>query len=269
MPRVRTENLKKLNVQQVLINLILVNRQFHLVEHRSYHISQIQEILKNLNCVLASLDDKTMLHRFIMPAAVSVAGGIVLAKSSFVISSNDANDAQKPSERSGVVAMRPSSQEYDLVRGGHMSKHLIHDTLQGDGRLELYELWAKKGPEEGGEEVIAVVRFGDEVNGHPGVVHGGMTAAVIDNTFGWVYLAYKQIPGFTAYLNVNYREPVLANTECILRTRVTKNEGRKKFMEAHLIDAEGQVLVEADALFINPADSWYNRIIKWYYLSHI
>ena len=221
--------------------------------------------------------------RFVIPAAVSVAGGMVLAKSSFVISSNDANDAQKPSERSGVVAMRPSSQEYDLVRGAfkeaftkHMSKHFLHNTLDGDGRLEVYELYVKKtqpaahdrGKEEE-EEVIAVVRFGDEVNGHPGVVHGGMTSAVIDNTFGFVYLAYRQIPVFTAYLNVNYRKPVLASTECILRTRVTKNEGRKKFMEAHLMDAEGQVLVEADALFINPADSWYNRIIKWYYLSHI
>ena len=50
-----------------------------------------------------------------------------------------------------------------------------------------------------------MIKFGGSVNGYLGVVHGGITAAVFDNSFGWLLMACNLPVSFTANINVNYR----------------------------------------------------------------
>ena len=77
----------------------------------------------------------------------------------------------------------------------------LHDTLQGNGMIEAYEVYKKKDS----QEVICFVRFGNRLNGHPGVVHGGILSLAVDNSFGWLFISQKFGPAFTANLNINFR----------------------------------------------------------------
>jgi len=83
-----------------------------------------------------------------------------------------------------------------------MSKdNVFHDTLKGEGMIEIYEVYRKLGD----DEIYALVRFGHRLNGHPSVVHGGITSTAFDNTFGWLFFALGVPSAFTAYLHVNFR----------------------------------------------------------------
>ena len=77
----------------------------------------------------------------------------------------------------------------------------VHDTLNGQGLIEDYRVYRK----DGHDEVACIVKFGDKLNGHPGIVHGGIISMAIDNTFGWLFTALEYPPSFTANLNINFR----------------------------------------------------------------
>lgn len=78
---------------------------------------------------------------------------------------------------------------------------VVHDTLRGEGLIEEYRVYRK----DDDEEITCIVKFGDKLNGHPGIVHGGIISTSIDNTFGWLFTALDYPPSFTANLNINFR----------------------------------------------------------------
>lgn len=82
-----------------------------------------------------------------------------------------------------------------------LSDHALHDTLNGPNMVEVYDVFKKNDS----DEIVCLIKFGKSLNGYPGIVHGGITALLFDNTFGWVFLALKAPHGVTANLNINYR----------------------------------------------------------------
>jgi acyl-coenzyme A thioesterase PaaI-like protein len=123
----------------------------------------------------------------------------------------------------------------------------LHDTLNGLHRLEKYHIYKKLNS----DEIVAVVRFGDMVNGHPTIVHGGITSLVFDNTYGWLFFSLDLPMAVTANLNVNYRSPLPQNTTCILNAKLKKLDGRKMFMEAELHDLSGRLIADSTSLFVS------------------
>ena len=77
----------------------------------------------------------------------------------------------------------------------------VHDTLRGQGFIEEYRVYRK----DDDDEITCILKFGNKLNGHPGIVHGGIISTVIDNTFGWLFTTLKYPASFTANLNVNFR----------------------------------------------------------------
>jgi hypothetical protein len=59
-----------------------------------------------------------------------------------------------------------------------------------------------------GEEVAATVVLGAAAAGVPGVAHGGMITALLDDVMGFFMESLEQAPGVTATLNVSFRMPV-------------------------------------------------------------
>ena len=132
-----------------------------------------------------------------------------------------------------------------------IKNHALHETLKGEGMIELYDVYRNKDPSI--YEVIALIRFGKSLNGHPDIVHGGISALCIDNTFGWLFAARDGLkPGFTANLTVNYRRPILADSTVLLTAKFDNVAGRKMFMSAKIDDLEGNRLVDSTTLFIMP-----------------
>jgi len=153
-----------------------------------------------------------------------------------------------------IEAYRPNKDEYDrldtlLLTNEYKNftkNHALHESLKGNGKIEAYEIYKKKDS----DEIKCIIKFGESLNGHPGIVHGGISALLIDNTFGWLFMSLKLPSAFTANLNINYRSPVYPNTIGILNAYMIKVEGRKMYMEAKMEDINGKELVNATTLFI-------------------
>lgn len=116
--------------------------------------------------------------------------------------------------------------------------------------------------EDGGKSMVSIFYLGSDVTGHPGIVHGGLLATMLDE--GLARCCFPALPnkvGVTANLQINYKKPTKAGQFLVLRAQTTKQEGRKAWVEGWIEPLEqgegeeGEVkerLVEASALFIEP-----------------
>ncbi|KAF1989474.1 Thioesterase/thiol ester dehydrase-isomerase [Aulographum hederae CBS 113979] len=124
-----------------------------------------------------------------------------------------------------------------------------------------------------GSEYVSITYLGPDLCGHPGIVHGGLLATLLDE--GLARCCFPALPnkvGVTANLNLNYRKPCMAGQYVVLRAQTTKVEGRKAWVKGwietmpapELMGEDGKVvdegkgpvvLVEADALFIEPKNA--------------
>jgi uncharacterized protein (TIGR00369 family) len=88
-----------------------------------------------------------------------------------------------------------------------------------------------------------------EQSGYDGTVHGGIVTALLDETMGWA-IFHQGIWGVTGRISVTFRKPVPVGEELEVSGQVTK--GTKRAIETHgeVRDARGEILAEADALFL-------------------
>lgn len=102
------------------------------------------------------------------------------------------------------------------------------------------------------EEGSACAEFvlGPLYEGPPGKVHGGVAALVLDQVFGEAAAA-GGTPGMTGTLTLRYRKPTALGA-CSAKAWVDRRDGIKTTVKGWLKDAEGDVCVEAEGLFILP-----------------
>jgi 3'-phosphoadenosine 5'-phosphosulfate synthase len=140
----------------------------------------------------------------------------------------------------------PKSQRGHSLTGG---------TLMGPGRVVVPPFtWTEKG----GKSFVSISYLGKDLCGHPGIVHGGFLAIMLDE--GLARCCFGALPnkiGMTANLNINYRAPAHAEQFVVLRAKTTNVEGRKAWVQGHIETLVGDgetpvVLAEATALFIEP-----------------
>jgi acyl-coenzyme A thioesterase PaaI-like protein len=92
-------------------------------------------------------------------------------------------------------------------------------------------------------------RLGAAYEGPPGLVHGGVSALILDQLLGEAASAGGK-PGMTGTLTVRYRRAT-ALGDLHAEARIDRVEGFKTFTVGTISDAEG-VTVEAEAVFILP-----------------
>jgi predicted thioesterase len=99
-----------------------------------------------------------------------------------------------------------------------------------------------------GDKAVGRVAFGAIYEGVPGHLHGGMVAAALDETLG--YLAVNNdIGGLTAVLTVRYRAPTPLETDLTIEASVVRTDGRKAFVEARIMAGDA-ITAEAEAVFV-------------------
>jgi acyl-coenzyme A thioesterase PaaI-like protein len=103
--------------------------------------------------------------------------------------------------------------------------------------------------DEGIERYDAVVTFGDHHQAGPGIVHGGLVAAALDEACG-LLATWHRFPAVTARIFVRYRRPVVINHEFALAAWVTDSRGRRIHIDADLRDGD-DVLAEARGAFLH------------------
>lgn len=134
--------------------------------------------------------------------------------------------------------------------------NLTAGTLAGPGMIAVPPYYFH---EKGGKSMVQIFYVGPDCSGHPGIVHGGFLATMLDE--GLARCAFAAMPnrvGVTANLQINYRKPTMAGQYLVLRATTTKVDGRKAWAEGWIESlevAEGEEpekLVEASALFVEP-----------------
>ena len=138
--------------------------------------------------------------------------------------------------------------------------NLTGGTLLGEGKIEVPPLtFADKGTTL--PTLTQISYLGPALCGHPGIVHGGLLATMLDE--GLARACFPALPnkvGVTASLKIDYRVPCPANSYVVLKAQTTKVEGRKAWVKGWIEllgegDGEGTKLVEAEALFIEPRNA--------------
>jgi acyl-coenzyme A thioesterase PaaI-like protein len=99
-----------------------------------------------------------------------------------------------------------------------------------------------------GDDAVARVCFGPAFEGAPGRAHGGVVAAVFDDTLGFV-LSMLQTPAFTGQLTVSYLAPTPVGEDLEFRARLRERNGRKLLIEGEARH-EGQLVATCEGLFI-------------------
>jgi acyl-coenzyme A thioesterase PaaI-like protein len=103
--------------------------------------------------------------------------------------------------------------------------------------------------EEGGERYATTVRFDERHQGGPGIVHGGLVGAALDEACGLLATWYR-FPTVTARIFVRYRRPVPINRDLELAAWVTESRGRRIHVDGAIRD-ETEVLAEARGAFLH------------------
>lgn len=97
----------------------------------------------------------------------------------------------------------------------------------------------------------AEVELGAAYEGPPGLVHGGVSAMLLDHLMGETASAAFTRVTFTGTLTMTYRRGTPLGP-LRLQANIDREEGRKVFVVASIADPDG-VTVEAEGVFIVPA----------------
>jgi acyl-coenzyme A thioesterase PaaI-like protein len=149
-----------------------------------------------------------------------------------------------------------------LRKPGYVERYTAYRRVHVASTKDIEDMQTGPCSTKNQEVCVADIRIGKDLNGHEGIVHGGIISLMIDDTFGWGYQAMGLAQGksygdkdfpmvVTANLSVNYRAPLPAESNVVIRVRHENTDGRKITMSARLESHDGSILYsEATALFI-------------------
>ncbi len=104
-------------------------------------------------------------------------------------------------------------------------------------------------------EVTVDYTVPEQYQGYPGVVHGGVVAAMLDEVTGRVHMGGDP-PRFmfTARLNVRYRKNVPVGQPLRIIGHAGKSHARTAIATGQIYGQDGDLLAEAEALLVNVPD---------------
>jgi len=111
-------------------------------------------------------------------------------------------------------------------------------------------------------EVRAEVSIPEPFNGYPGVAHGGVVTALLDEAMARSVLLEGGFDDLlvTARLEVAFRRPTPTGTPLTVIARLTRRAGGRAQAEAEVRLADGTVTARAEALMARPtpevASAW-------------
>jgi len=148
---------------------------------------------------------------------------------------------------------RPYTELPDKIR----VNNLTAGALTGPGKLAVRPLIRVKNDES---EAWGFIHLGRGLCGHDGIVHGGLMATLLDESMGRV--AFFNLPNhiaLTANLSLNYRAPTKADQFVVIKCKLESQKGRKAVISSRVEDMQGNLLIEASSVFIEPK---YANLLK-------
>jgi acyl-coenzyme A thioesterase PaaI-like protein len=126
---------------------------------------------------------------------------------------------------------------------------------------------------EGVERYEAAFTFDERHQGGPGLAHGGLVSALLDEACG-LLATWARFPTVTARIFVRYRQPVPINRELRVRAWLEDGAARRRIRVRGELADGARILAEARAAFLHVpfehflatpegralADAWLARI---------
>ena len=103
--------------------------------------------------------------------------------------------------------------------------------------------------QEGAQTYESEVTFGVHHQGGPGIAHGGIVGAALDEACG-LLATWHRFPTVTARIAIRFRRPAPINRTLLVSSHVTAERGRRIEISAALRDGE-ELLAEADGVFLH------------------
>jgi acyl-coenzyme A thioesterase PaaI-like protein len=105
-------------------------------------------------------------------------------------------------------------------------------------------------------EVVVEYEVPEQYQGYPGVVHGGIVAAMLDEVTGRVHMGGDP-PRFmfTARLEIRYHKNVPVGKRLKIVGYAGKSRERTALATGKIFGPDGELLAEADALLVNVPES--------------
>jgi len=100
--------------------------------------------------------------------------------------------------------------------------------------------------------VVSLPVVSETFDGHPGYLHGGIIATLLDEAMSKAVRAVGR-PSMTRKMEVDFLRPVHSRAPLRIEGRVLRSEGRKHWAEAGILNAEGKLLAQAKGLFLEVA----------------
>ena len=97
--------------------------------------------------------------------------------------------------------------------------------------------------------VVCFAQVPEDFTGHPGYLHGGVIATLLDEAMSKSIRA-RQVLAMTRELKVEYLLPVPSQTRIRIEGRVVNHEGRKYWAEAAILNDRRIRLAHAAGMFI-------------------
>jgi len=176
-------------------------------------------------------------------------------------SHHDSNNIQQELPMHGMDYYYMKMNPDDMFEASALDSHAIFGPLLGANLIERFNVYkrvntlqSKEQPERN-EIAVVDIKLGTRLNGHGGVVHGGIISLLFDTALGFAYHIClsgdnKNI-AVTANLKIDFRAPFREGSEAVVRVNLDRMEGRKIFFSANLESKDGLVVyAEATSLFI-------------------
>jgi acyl-coenzyme A thioesterase PaaI-like protein len=137
--------------------------------------------------------------------------------------------------------------------------HLLTLLHRDFGSRKISNGEADKNAESEPHTVTLITFGGSDLVGFPGIVHGGVSTALLDEAMSFLLHLYHvraaadqpRNLALTVNLNINLRGPVQGPGQVIVECRLMKVQGRKYFVKGCMKDTDGTILVDAEGLWIS------------------
>jgi acyl-coenzyme A thioesterase PaaI-like protein len=109
----------------------------------------------------------------------------------------------------------------------------------------------------------------DEHQGFPGVMHGGLVTALLDEILGRTAIA-MDLWCMTAELAVRFKKPVPVGAPLKLQGKITKRNGRLLEGRSELRLADGTLAAEARGTYLKIPDEQmksYQSALEWWHID--
>ena len=181
--------------------------------------------------------------------------------------------------RPNIICRVPGSRRYKTSTEDSLFAEILKTPRTIRSCISFYQ---RPSPEqEKIEEISTLMTIGDGINGHPGIMHGGIVASILDEGMGILQStnyerdhlnavakgrAEGELPpygynSFTAELKIKYLKPVLTPGPLIVTARYVKRDGRKEWIYAEVkqrvgasedYDGDEVVCATGEAFFLQP-----------------